>query len=231
MVELEKFKDLDRNELSLIEVAHAALQETGEVHDFNQLLEFLQNYLSLSDEQLEKKMVRFYTDLNVDGRFISLGDNRWGLRSWYAIDEIDEEIINSIDDEDIPRHRRRKKKSSLNAFAEGDEDVIDYNDDDPEDIDDIYDQIDEEDYDADDDNDEEDDAVEDIEGPVLLEDDEDEDDNAELGVYARDLSELGDDVDIDEEEIEIDDEEDDDEEDDDEDDELSDEDQELLDQF
>lgn len=226
MVELEKFKDLDRNELSLIEVAHAALQETGEVHDFNQLLEFLQNYLSLSDEQLEKKMVRFYTDLNVDGRFISLGDNRWGLRSWYAIDEIDEEIINSIDDEDIPRHRRRKKKSSLNAFAEGDEDVIDYNDDDPEDIDDIYDQIDEEDYDADDDDDEEDDAVEDIEGPVLLEDDEDEDDNAELGVYARDLSELGDDVDIDEEEIEIDDEED-----DDEDDELSDENQELLDQF
>lgn len=218
MVELEKLKGQDRSELSLIEVAHAILQESGEVYDFNQLLEFLQNYLSLSDADLEKKMVRFYTDLNVDGRFISLGDNRWGLRSWYAIDEIDEEIINSIEDEDLPRHRRRKKKSTLNAFAEGDDDVIDYNDDDPEDIDDIYDQIDEED-------DEEDDEDDVVDGPIL---DEEDDDNAELGVYARDLSELGDD-DLEDEEIEI--EIDEDDEDDEDDDELSDEDQALLDQF
>ena len=222
MVELEKLKGQDRSELSLIEVAHAILQESGEVYDFNQLLEFLQNYLSLSDADLEKKMVRFYTDLNVDGRFISLGDNRWGLRSWYAIDEIDEEIINSIEDEDLPRHRRRKKKSTLNAFAEGDDDVIDYNDDDPEDIDDIYDQIDEED-------DEEDDEDDVVDGPILDEEDDEDDDNAELGVYARDLSELGDD-DLEDEEIEIEIDEDDDDEDD-EDDEMSDEDQALLDQF
>lgn len=222
MVELEKLKGQDRSELSLIEVAHAILQESGEVYDFNQLLEFLQNYLSLSDADLENKMVRFYTDLNVDGRFISLGDNRWGLRSWYAIDEIDEEIINSIEDEDLPRHRRRKKKSSINAFAEGDDDVIDYNDDDPEDIDDIYDVIDEE-------EDEEEDEDDVIDGPILDEEEDEDDDNAELGVYARDLSELGDD-DLEDEDIEIEIDDDDDDEDD-EDDEMSDEDQALLDQF
>ncbi|MBG9987376.1 DNA-directed RNA polymerase subunit delta [Aerococcaceae bacterium DSM 111176] len=222
MVELEKLKGQERSELSLIEVAHAILQESGEVYDFNQLLEFLQNYLSLSDADLENKMVRFYTDLNVDGRFISLGDNRWGLRSWYAIDEIDEEIINSIEDEDLPRHRRRKKKSSINAFAEGDDDVIDYNDDDPEDIDDIYDVIDEE-------EDEEEDEDDVIDGPILDEEEDEDDDNAELGVYARDLSELGDD-DLEDEDIEIEIDDDDDDEDD-EDDEMSDEDQALLDQF
>lgn len=230
MVELEQFKGQERSELSLIEVAHAVLQESGEVYDFNQLLEFLQNYLSITEADLEKKMVRFYTDLNVDGRFISLGENRWGLRSWYAIDEIDEEIINSLDDEDIPRHRRRKKKSSINAFAEGDDDVIDYNDDDPEDIDDIYDQIDEDDMDYDNDDDEDEEDEDDVLDSPLLSDDEEDDDNQELGVYARDLSELGDDDLNEDEDIEIvldDDEED--EEDDDE--ELSDEDQALLDQF
>lgn len=132
MVELEKLKGQERSELSLIEVAHAILQESGEVYDFNQLLEFLQNYLSLSDADLEKKMVRFYTDLNVDGRFISLGDNRWGLRAWYPIDSIDEEILSTIDEDEV--QVRRKKRKKLNAFATSeDDDVIDYNDDDPED--------------------------------------------------------------------------------------------------
>src|SRR5574344_2698948 len=104
-MELKAFEGQNREELSLIEVAHEILVQKGDVIEFNELLIMIQEYLDLNEAQLEANLVRFYTDLNVDGRFISLGDNRWGLRSWYAIDEIDEEIINSIEDEDLPRHR------------------------------------------------------------------------------------------------------------------------------
>lgn len=202
-MELKKLEGINREELSMLEVAHAILEETGDVYDFTELLVLIQEHLSLSEAELESKMARFYTDINIDGRFISLGENRWGLRAWYPIDSIDEEIVSSIDDEDLPRRRRRTKKRKVNAFGDG-EDVIDYNDDDPEDIDDIYDDIDEEDLD--DDFDEEDDT-----NAVVLDinkDDEEDDDNEELGVYARDLDELGDDVEIEEEEFdeEIDDE-------------------------
>lgn len=189
-MELQAFKGENLNELSMVEVAYAILEETSDVHEFTNLLIKIQDYLNLSESELEEKMARFYTDLNIDGRFISLGENRWGLRAWYAIDAIDEEIVNSLDDEDLPRHRRRKNKSKLNAFSD-DEDMIDYNDDDPEDVDDIYDQIDEDEvYEANDD-DEEDEADEISDNLTIVADEDLEDEDTELGAYASDLDELG----------------------------------------
>ncbi|MGY3725262.1 DNA-directed RNA polymerase subunit delta [Granulicatella balaenopterae] len=184
-MELKAFEGINKNELSMIEVAHAMLEESGEVLEFSQLVAEIKAFLELSDEVLEARMTRFYTDLNIDGSFISLGENRWGLRSWYPIDSIDEEIVSSIDDDELKK--RRKKRKKVNAF--GDEDVIDYNDDDPED--DII---------LDDDAEEDDDDVED---DIKLDGDVEEDDEdvevKELEAYKSDLSELGADEDIEDE--------------------------------
>ncbi|MDE1549230.1 DNA-directed RNA polymerase subunit delta [Jeotgalibaca caeni] len=131
-MKLTDLEGTNKNELSMIEVAHAILEETSDVMEFNELLVRVQEYLGMSEAELESKMIRFYTNLNIDGSFISLGENRWGLRSWYPIDSIDEEILSSIDEEEVKVHRKKRKK--LNAFATSeDDDVIDYNDDDPED--------------------------------------------------------------------------------------------------
>ena len=131
-VKLTELDSINKNELSMIEVAHEILETTGEVLDFDDLLLRVQEYLGLSKKELDSKMTRFYTNLNVDGSFISLGDNRWGLRAWYPIDSIDEEILSTIDVDEV--QVRRKKRKKLNAFATSeDDDVIDYNDDDPED--------------------------------------------------------------------------------------------------
>ncbi|AQS54060.1 putative DNA-directed RNA polymerase subunit delta [Jeotgalibaca dankookensis] len=131
-MKLTRLDGINKNELSMIEVAHEIFEETGEVLDFNDLLAKVQDYIGLSEAELEEKMTRFYTNLNIDGSFISLGENRWGLRSWYPIDSIDEEILSTIDEEEV--QVRRKKRKKLNAFATSeDDDVIDYNDDDPED--------------------------------------------------------------------------------------------------
>ena len=131
-VKLTELDGINKNELSMIEVAHEILETTGEVLDFDDLLLRVQEYLGLSKKELDSKMTRFYTNLNVDGSFISLGDNRWGLRAWYPIDSIDEEILSTTDEDEV--QVRRKKRKKLNAFATSeDDDVIDYNDDDPED--------------------------------------------------------------------------------------------------
>ena len=129
-MEISVFEGANKNELSMIEVAHAILEQRGDVMDFSDLANQIQNYLGKSDSEIRDSLAQFYTDLNIDGSFISLGDNRWGLRSWYAIDEIDEEVITL---EDIDENAPKRKNKKVNAFMDGDEDAIDYNDDDPED--------------------------------------------------------------------------------------------------
>lgn len=176
-MELKKLDGINKNELSMVEVAHAILEAKNEVLDFNQLLVEIQEYMELSDEALESRMARFYTDLNIDGSFISLGDNRWGLRAWYPIDSIDEEIATSMEDEEVKKPRKKRKK--VNAF--GSDDLIDYNDDDPEDEE----LLDDEDLDSDD-------LDDDID--VDLDDDVDEED--EIDAYRSDLNELGADEDL-----------------------------------
>ena len=176
-MELKKLDGINKNELSMVEVAHAILEAKNEVLDFNQLLVEIQEYMELSDEALEARMARFYTDLNIDGSFISLGDNRWGLRDWYPIDSIDEEIATSMEDEEVKKPRKKRKK--VNAFGT-EEDLIDYNDDDPEDEE----LLDDEDLDSDDLDDDMD---------VDLDDDDEED---EIDAYRSDLNELGADEDL-----------------------------------
>jgi len=172
-LEINVFEGKDKSELSMIEVAHAILEQRGDVMDFSDLVNQIQTYLGKSDGEIRDSLAQFYTDLNIDGSFISLGDNRWGLRSWYAIDSIDEELNHGLDedDEDAPRRRKRKK---VNAFINGDDDAIDYNDDDPEDADL-----------SDDDDD-------------LFEDDDDDDE--EISAYNSDLQEIGADASEDDEE-------------------------------
>ena len=56
--------------------------------------------LGLSQEQVNAKIAQFYTDLNIDGRFINLGENRWGLRSWYPYEQIDEDLASTKTEEE-----------------------------------------------------------------------------------------------------------------------------------
>ncbi|HAP6403864.1 TPA: DNA-directed RNA polymerase subunit delta [Enterococcus faecium] len=173
-MEISVFEGANKSELSMIEVAHAILEQRGDVMDFSDLANQIQNYLGKSDSEIRDSLAQFYTDLNIDGSFISLGDNRWGLRSWYAIDSIDEEVNHGMDeeDEDTPRRRKRKK---VNAFINDDEDAIDYNDDDPEDTD----LTEEDDDDLFDDDDDEEDLPGNIEEDLSIIDEDDDDEDYE----------------------------------------------------
>ncbi len=162
-LELKVFDGQDKSELSMVEVAHAILAHHGEAMAFVDLTNEIQQYLGKSDEEIRERLAQFYTDLNIDGSFISLGDNTWGLRAWYPFESIDEATVgeNDEDEEDRPKKKRRKVNAFL-ADSNDDDDVIDYDNDDPED----------EDLDDSDDDDNIDDQLSELHD----EDDDDDDD-------------------------------------------------------
>jgi len=119
-LELEVFAGQEKSELSMIEVARAILELRGRDHEmyFSDLVNEIQNYLEKSNSEIREALPLFYTELNVDGSFIPLGDNKWGLRSWYAIDEVDEEII-ALEETDEDETPKKRKKKRVNAFMDG----------------------------------------------------------------------------------------------------------------
>ncbi|NSL52113.1 DNA-directed RNA polymerase subunit delta [Calidifontibacillus erzurumensis] len=183
-------------ELSMIELALMILEEEKQAIDFYELFNKVCDLKGLSQEEREERIARFYTDMNVDGRFFCIGDNRWGLRNWYPYDQVDEEFA-------IPARTKKKKgKKKLvdDDFDDYDEDYVeddDYLEDDEDfDDDDLLD--DEDDYEDEDDFD----LDEDFDDSELDDFDLDEDfDDSEL-------DDVDVDVDVDDEDEESDDEED-----------------------
>ncbi|WP_017153578.1 DNA-directed RNA polymerase subunit delta [Bacillus bingmayongensis] len=146
-MDFKQYSPEELKEFSMIEVVHSVLEDKRQATSFQDLVQEIAQVLGLSQEQVAAKIAQFYTDLNIDGRFINLGENRWGLRSWYPYEQIDEEIL--------PQPKPKKKRK-----VEEEEDFDDYIEED------------EDDFDSEDDSD--DDDVEDLD--EVLEDDDDLDD-------------------------------------------------------
>lgn len=161
----------------MIEVVHSVLGDKKQATTFNELVQEIAQVLGLSQEQVNAKLAQFYTDLNIDGRFINLGENRWGLRSWYPYEQIDEEIL----PQPKPKKKRKVEEDGFDDYIEEDEDfddadVTEDEDDDVEDLDKVLEDEDGDDDDLDDlDEDDEDDFAEEE-----LEYDETEEEEEEL---------------------------------------------------
>lgn len=177
-----------KEELALVEIATAVLTEHKEAMPFSSLVQEIQDFLEIDSETFKPRLSQFYTDLNTDGSFISLGNNEWALRAWYPVDAIDESIHEIDDDDDTPKRKKAAKKVNVFADAAADDDVIDYNDDDPEDED--FGEVTEEEVDvADTEIEVEDD---DDETDIAVGDDESIDDNLTELAGTNDLDDLSD---------------------------------------
>lgn len=101
--------------MSLIELAKLVMLEEKKPMKFNDAFDKVAELKGLTEQQKQEKIGQFYTDLNVDGNFVSNGSNTWGLKRWVRANSKAEEI-----EEDIPRRAVGKKKRQ---YVDDDEDL------------------------------------------------------------------------------------------------------------
>lgn len=179
---LKKFSKEEIKEMALLELAYELMIEKNQPVSFNDLVKEVKSLQKLTEEEIKKRISQFYTDLNVDGRFTSLGDNKWGLKDWYPVDQIEDEVVHTV---------KPKKKKAKKAVVE-----------DFDDIEELEEELDvlEEDIDDLDDDEDDDDDDEVIVDEILVVDEDAEDDDFEADLDEDLIAEDDDDLDIDEDE-------------------------------
>ena len=73
---------------SMVDVAYSYLNEVKQITRFADLFNAVSERLELSDAEKENLISVFYTNLSLDGRFVTLGDNEWDLRSNQTYDKV-----------------------------------------------------------------------------------------------------------------------------------------------
>lgn len=116
-----KFREMTTVQLqeeSLIDLAFAILEDKKNSLTLKELFDEIQHYNGLTDEEMASRKPQFYTDMNIDGRFLAIAENQWGLREWYPVEQIEEESAPTV------KVRKKKDKVIDDDLEDLDEDEI-----------------------------------------------------------------------------------------------------------
>lgn len=88
---------------SFVDTAYEAIVRNGAELPFTTLWNTVCEELGLTEEDRVNRVSYFYTQLTLDGRFVTLGENVWDLRIRHTFDKvhIDMNEIYSDEEEDV----------------------------------------------------------------------------------------------------------------------------------
>ncbi|MGY4688385.1 DNA-directed RNA polymerase subunit delta [Salibacterium sp. K-3] len=126
---ISDYNEEEIEEMSAIELAHILLEDEKKPYEYAALVNRIAELKGLTSDQSKNRKTKLFTAMNLDGRFVHLGENHWGLRGWYTLDQTDEDLSHTVQSDDV-----KKKPDETDEF---DDDF----DDDFEDIEDELDEL------------------------------------------------------------------------------------------
>ena len=117
-------------EKSLLDYAYDLISKQKEAIPFQQIWEYVVSAAGLSEEEAKAKVSRFYTTLMLDGRFVTLGENLWDLRSSHTFDKVHIDMkdvysdVEAIDDDEEELEEEKEYNEDFEDSKDDDEDKL-----------------------------------------------------------------------------------------------------------
>ncbi len=73
---------------SLIEIAYEFVESHKGSVNFSEIWEHVKKVSGLTEEEASRKAGQFFTNMMLDGRFVTLGENEWDLRERHTFDKV-----------------------------------------------------------------------------------------------------------------------------------------------
>ena len=115
---------------SLLDYAYDYVSQSKEQVSFKDLWAYVCKEAGLDEAAALKKVSSFYTNLMLDGRFVTLGENMWDLRSRHTFDKVHIDMkdvysdVESIDEDEEEEDEEDKEYNK--AFGEEREEDSEY---------------------------------------------------------------------------------------------------------
>lgn len=95
-------KGLTVAEQSMVDIAYELLKEKGEPMLYADIMEQVASKKGFTQSETEELIAQLYTEVNIDGRFVCVGRNLWGLKSWFPIDQSsDSAVAANVKEDDL----------------------------------------------------------------------------------------------------------------------------------
>lgn len=88
---------------SMLESAYEIVSKSEGAKSFNEIFAEVKADLEMTDEEGAPLLGEFYTALTLDGRFVTLTDNTWDLRSRHTYEKVHidvDEVYSSVNESD-----------------------------------------------------------------------------------------------------------------------------------
>ena len=115
-------------EKSLLDYAYDLIRKQKEAIPFEEIWKYVVSEAGLSEQEAKAKVSRFYTNLMLDGRFVTLGENLWDLRSSHTFDKVHIDMkdvysdVEAIDDDDEEELEEEKEYNEVFQEPKDDDD-------------------------------------------------------------------------------------------------------------
>ncbi|MBN6187104.1 DNA-directed RNA polymerase subunit delta [Aneurinibacillus sp. BA2021] len=127
------------SEMAMVDLAYQMLNQSKKPAYYRDLYKELTEMKNMSESEAMDMIAQVYTEINLDGRFICLGDNLWGLKRWYLVETQEESAEGgfrakfALDDDDDFDDDLEEEYDELD-----DDNVNDIDDEDDEAVDDDF---------------------------------------------------------------------------------------------